>query len=76
MDTSDLKRRAGITENEEHAYAGVPQIAATFKNGNIADAFAAIGNDVSLFARVANYLRMMDEPEFLRLLKIAGQRGQ
>jgi hypothetical protein len=82
-DIDDLKRRAGITEMDYpqdgpagHAYKGVPQIADTFKNGNIKDAFEAIGSDVSLFARVAIYLNHMDKPEFERFLKIASKRGQ
>jgi hypothetical protein len=75
MDTSDLKRRAGITEEydgSQHPAA----IAQNFVNGNQKDAFQAIGGNVGLFAQVALHFAESYGPEQMTyFLQFASRRG-
>jgi len=83
MDTADLKRRAGIVnENEDFWTSGEasqhPQaIADNFINGNQKEAFRAIGGNVALFAQVAMNLGNSGGSEALmNFLQFASRRGQ
>lgn len=77
MDVTELQRRAGIVNESAYDGSQHPQaIADNFINGNIKDAFQAIGGDISLFANVALFLRENNEREFMRFLVQASARGQ
>lgn len=81
MDTSELKRRAGIV-NEEFAddpYVGF--LATNFVNGNVTDVLQRIHGDgaagIGLFADVALHLKASaGEEEFMRFLNTVAGRGR
>jgi hypothetical protein len=69
----EIKRRAGlITEDEDYA----AEIANTYINGNIKDAFAAIGNNIALFAEVvlaiSSYHGSEEAEQFLNMVARRG----
>ena len=76
MDVAEIKRRAGIV-NENYDGSQHPQaIADNFINGNITEAFRAIGGDISLFAQTALLLQETNNLEFTRFLNYASRWGQ
>ena len=76
MDTSDLKRRAGIVEEydgSQHPAA----IAQNFINGNQKDAFQALGGNLGLFAQVVlHFGEAYGQTEMMNFLQFASRRGQ
>ena len=74
----EIKRRAGlITEYDEYEddHGSAEQIANTYVNGNIKDAFQAMQGNISLFAEVALYLSRMSPNDLTNFLQMAARRG-
>lgn len=77
---ADIKRLAGIKEEEYphlniHAESSAADLARTFINGNISDAFNAVQGNLPLFAEVALILNNVGHDELLGFLQMAMKRG-
>jgi hypothetical protein len=76
MDTSDLKRRAGITEGSMRVSTGNDpyDAAMNFMRGNNDDAFRATGGDIAKFAKILLMLkREGGDDEMMRLVTTAAK---
>jgi hypothetical protein len=74
----NIKRLAGILkeyDEYEDDTGAAEQIANTYINGNISDAFQAVQGNISLFAEVALYLSRTSPNELGHFLQMAVQRG-
>lgn len=78
-DIDDIKRRAGILNEYEHlnahAESNAADLARTYINGNISDAFAGVEGNLPLFAEVALILNNMGHDEMIQFLQMAMRRG-
>lgn len=78
MDTSELKRRAGIIEGDIRLSGADPAFIATnFINGNQSDAFNAMGTSLALFAEVALHMgESYGQEAMMNFIQFAARRGQ